>query len=77
MSYDEGTTWPVSRMVEEGFSGYSDMAVLPDHTVVMVYERGSVDNKSPYKSGSLTVARFNVEWLSEGKDRIAAAGALR
>jgi sialidase-1 len=77
MSYDEGTTWPVSRMVEEGFSGYSDMAILPDHTVVMVYERGSVDNQSPYKSGSLTVARFNVEWLSEGKDRIAAAGALR
>lgn len=77
MSYDEGTTWPVSRMVEEGFSGYSDMAVLPDHTVVMVYERGSVDNQSPYKSGSLTVARFNVEWLSEGKDRITAAGALR
>lgn len=73
LSYDEGATWPVSRMVEEGYSGYSDLAILPGGEIVMLYERGSVDNKSPYKTGSLTLARFNLEWLSDGKDRLSSA----
>ena len=73
LSYDEGATWPVSRMVEEGYSGYSDLAILPGGEIVMLYERGSVDNKRPYKTGSLTLARFNLEWLSDGKDRLSSA----
>ncbi len=72
LSYDEGETWPVSRMVEEGFSGYSDMAVLPTGEILILYERGSLDNKNPYKTGSLALARFNLEWLSQGKDQLPA-----
>jgi sialidase-1 len=26
LSYDEGQTWPVSKSLEAGFSGYSDLA---------------------------------------------------
>ena len=30
MSYDEGRSWPVSRLVDGGYSAYSCLAVLPD-----------------------------------------------
>ncbi|MEZ6086800.1 MAG: sialidase family protein [Pirellulaceae bacterium] len=30
LSDDEGKTWSASRTLEPGFSGYSDLAALPD-----------------------------------------------
>lgn len=68
LSYDEGQTWPVTKLLEDGFSGYSDMAVAKDGTILCFYERGSTDGKNIYKTGLLTVARFNLEWLTGGKD---------
>ncbi len=68
LSYDEGETWPVSRTVETGFSGYSDLAVARDGTILLFYERGSTDGKNIYKSGLLTLARFNLEWLTAAKE---------
>ena len=32
-SEDEGGTWPVTRVIEPGFSGYSDVAVAKDGTI--------------------------------------------
>jgi Neuraminidase (sialidase) len=69
LSYDEGKTWPVARALEAGISGYSDLAVGPDGTIYCLYERGGI-NKNMYKTAALTVARFNLEWLSEGKDAL-------
>jgi sialidase-1 len=71
LSYDEGKTWPVARVLEPGFSGYSDLAVGPDGTIYCFYERGSTDGKDIFATRNLTVARFNLEWLSEGKDSLA------
>ena len=68
LSYDEGATWPVNKALEPGFSGYSDLAVLPDGTILCFYERGSTNNKDIYRTGLLTLARFNLEWLTDGKD---------
>ncbi len=68
LSYDDGETWPVSKVIEPGFSGYSDLAALPDGTILCFHERGSTDGRTIYKTGLLTVARFNLEWLSDGKD---------
>ena len=67
LSYDEGETWPVTRSVEPGISGYSDMAAAPDGFAYCLYERGSVDT-SHYRPAHLTVARFNLEWMTEGAD---------
>jgi len=64
LSYDEGQTWPVNKTLEPGFSGYSDLAALPDGTILCFYERGSTDGKSIYKTGLLTVARFDLAWLT-------------
>ncbi|MBU4461305.1 MAG: glycoside hydrolase [Verrucomicrobia bacterium] len=67
MSEDEGATWPFARRIEEGFSGYSDLAVAPDGTILCFYERGSTDGASIYKTGRLTVARIDPEWLAAGR----------
>ncbi|HEX3872141.1 MAG TPA: sialidase family protein [Pirellulales bacterium] len=71
MSYDEGATWPVSKLLEPGYGAYSDMAVLPDGTVLCLYERGRDSDSALRKSTSyayLTLARFNLAWLTDGKD---------
>lgn len=70
LSYDEAKTWPVSKTIEPGFSGYSDLAVAKDGTILLFYERGSTDGKDIYRTGSLAVARFNLEWLTDGKDAL-------
>jgi len=67
MSYDEGETWAVSRAVEPGPSGYSDLTVAPDGTIYCFYERGKGNND--YQTRYLTLAKFNLAWLSEGKDQ--------
>lgn len=70
LSYDEAVTWPVNKPIEPGFSGYSDLAVANDGTILLFYERGSTDGANIYKTGLLTVARFNLEWLTDGKDAL-------
>ena len=70
LTYDEGATWPVNKTPEAGSSGYSDLAMLPDGTILCFYGRGNDPTNSMYKSGSLTLARFNLEWLTEGRDSI-------
>ena len=60
LSYDEGRTWPVAKTLEPAYAGYSDLAVLPDGTVLCVYEAGN--------PARLTVARFSLEWLTDGRD---------
>lgn len=65
LSYDECRTWPVAKVVEPGIAAYSDLAVLNDLTIVCLYERGAA---SPYER--LSLARFDVAWLTNGSDRI-------
>jgi len=71
LSYDEGQTWPVNKSLEPGNSAYSDLAVLPDGTVLCFYERGGETDNDPNtrtQYAFLTLARFNLEWLTDGKD---------
>lgn len=63
LSEDDAQTWRFSRVLEPGPSAYSDLAVLPDGTILCFYERGRETPKpSPY--GALTLARFNLEWVT-------------
>jgi len=54
LSRDDGKTWPINKTLDPGPSAYSDLAVLPDGTVLCLYE-GKAD---------VQVARFNLEWLT-------------
>ena len=70
LSYDEGQTWPVRRVLEPSRAGYSDLAVGPDGTIFCLYESGTTDGDM-YRTGYLRLARFNLEWLTDGKDSIS------
>ena len=61
LSYDEGTSWPVSRVIHDGPAAYSSLVVLPDRSIGVLFERG---DRSPYDR--ITFARFPLEWLEHG-----------
>src|SRR6478609_9184304 len=65
LSYDEAKTWPINKTLEAGWSTYSDIAVAKDGTILCFYGRSAKPN---FASDHLTVARFNLEWLTNGAD---------
>lgn len=66
-SFDGGLTWPVKRLLEDGPSAYSDLAVLQDGTILCFYESGGENPPRIYKRkwaySYLNLARFNIDWL--------------
>ena len=62
MSADDCCTWPVSRVLEAGPSGYSDLAETLDGTILCVYEHGMIERMTDTRS--ITVARFDLAWLN-------------
>lgn len=64
LSYDEGATWPVKRLVYQGAAGYSQLAVLSDHTILALFETGRFDLRE-----SITLIRVDLSWLTDGKDQ--------
>ncbi|MFZ1756445.1 MAG: sialidase family protein [Caldilineaceae bacterium] len=62
MSSDDCATWHVSRVLEEGPSGYSDLAEAPDGSILCIYERGMLSRMTD--SASVAIARFDRAWLS-------------
>jgi sialidase-1 len=65
-SGDDGETWTAKRVLEPGLSGYSDLAATPDGTILALYERGGLD-KSIFRTGRLSLARFQLDWLTAPK----------
>ena len=62
LSHDDAQTWPVKRVLEPGPSMYSDLAVTKSGTILCFYGRGP---ENDYAGTALTLARFNMEWLTE------------
>jgi sialidase-1 len=62
LSYDEGETWPVMKVLEPGRSGYTDLATNGQGDIFCFYERGSF-GKTHFTTAALCLARFNLEWL--------------
>lgn len=59
MSEDEGQTWTVARRIDSRPAAYSDLAILADRTVGLLYETG---NSGAYET--LTFVRFHLDWLT-------------
>jgi sialidase-1 len=55
LSHDDGKTWPVNKTLDAGPSAYSDLAVLPDGTVLCLYEADQ----------SIVCARFSLDWIQQ------------
>lgn len=53
LSRDQGQTWAASKTLEAGKSAYSDLATLPDGTILCFYEHDT----------RLTLARVNEVWI--------------
>lgn len=68
LSYDECRTWPVARTVYERPAGYSGLAVAMDGTILCHFERARDDSGRSSAEGLSSVARFNLEWLTNGED---------
>ncbi len=62
LSRDEGKTWPVNKLLQDGPSMYSDIIVTHSGTILCFYGRG---NKPGFAGEALTLARFNLEWLEQ------------
>lgn len=54
LSRDDGKTWPINKTLDAGPSAYSDLAMLPDGSVLCLYEANT----------SIHCARFTLEWLT-------------
>ncbi len=65
LSYDEGASWPVSKLVYEGAAGYSQLAVLSDYTILALFETGRFDLRE-----GISLIRVSLDWLTEGRDRL-------
>jgi sialidase-1 len=60
LSEDECATWTHSKLLHAGPSAYSSLAVLPDQTILCLFENGE---KNPYER--ITLARFTLDWLTK------------
>jgi sialidase-1 len=60
LSYDEGDTWAISKLIYSGPSAYSCLTVMPDKSIGLLYEKGDY--------GTISLARFNLAWLTDSKD---------
>jgi sialidase-1 len=63
LSFDDGQTWPVQRILEPGPSAYSDLTTLSDGTILCAYECGM--GVSMYDSQTLRLARFDRDWVED------------
>jgi sialidase-1 len=70
LSYDEGRTWPVAKLIRQGPGAYSSMTVLPDGSVGILLETGGTYDGYADHYGKVVFARFNIEWLTGGKDHL-------
>ncbi len=83
LSSDDGRTWAATRSLEPGPSAYSDLAVLPDGTILCLYENGRPGATRPNSTRTdwpyarITLARFNLAWLTDGRDSSMPAALTR
>jgi sialidase-1 len=66
LSYDECQTWNAGKVIHAGPSAYSDLCVADDMSILCLYERGE---ENAYET--ITLAQFDLEWLTDGSDAIA------
>lgn len=64
VSYDEGASYAYSRVVDSDLAAYSDLTVLPDHDLGLIYERGRGDEQY----AEIAFVRFDLGWLTQGRD---------
>lgn len=65
VSYDNGETWPVKKVLWPNGAAYSSLAFLDDGTILCYYERDRSDGNGI----DMVVSQFSLEWVTDGKDK--------
>jgi sialidase-1 len=60
LSYDEGVTWPVGKVIDPGPSAYSDLVIQSNMRISILYERGN--------HGGIHFVSCDLDWLTDGED---------
>ncbi|MGJ7030247.1 sialidase family protein [Niabella hirudinis] len=60
ISFDEGATWPASKVIDAGACGYSDVAVGSNGSVYCLYESAGKDRDFNY---TLVLKKISNNWL--------------
>ncbi len=72
VSYDEGETWPVSKVLVPYSSAYSSACILPDGTIGFY-----VEETYPGETGYSTVFyNFSLDWLTNGTDHYTPSSVI-
>jgi sialidase-1 len=66
LSRDEGAHWTVSRTIEPAATGYSDLSIAKNGAIFCLYE--VVPKIHGIAHHDEMLARFNLEWLTQGND---------
>jgi len=74
VSYDDAQTFRYSRVINPDRSYYSDLARLSDGTIVLIY---GCDGDIASFSLRVYICRFNLEWLTQGRDSLARRPRLK
>lgn len=53
------------KLIDPGWANYCDLAVLEDKTILLLWAKGT-----DFKNQKVICSRFNVEWLTDGKDSL-------
>lgn len=61
-SFDGGQTWPVSKVLDPGAAGYSDLAAGPRNIIYCLYETNTKDNTG--WNYSLVLKKFYTNWIT-------------
>lgn len=70
LSYDDGKTWPVQKVLREGTFKYSSLARLPDGRIGCIFDGVATQEESGQKpAAAVLLAQFDLDWLTDGRDR--------
>ena len=71
VSFDEGKTWPHQKLVYEGGAVYSDLVVLPDNSIGLLYGKDR-DGDTGWNRAfpqKVVFVRFNYDYLMDGSKK--------
>jgi sialidase-1 len=62
LSYDEGRTWPVAKLICKDYFGYSCLTAMPEGAIGCLWETAGCSK--------IAFQRFSLVWLTDGKDNL-------
>jgi len=71
ISYDDHQSWSKPKVLIPVEFGYSNLDLLPDGTIVLLYENGN--GTSSDIPSRINLVRFKLEWLTEGRDHLPSS----